>query len=78
MENILSIVKGTTAKLVHVCKGKIVYHIQTSKYLYQLELDSNDKEWENTYLLPEYKSITLMRWIRQGIEKNDETFILIR
>jgi len=78
MEDILSIVKGTNAKLVHVCNGKVVYHIQTEKHLYQLELSSNDKEWETTYLLPEYKTITLMRWIRKGIEKNDDTFILIR
>ena len=78
MEDILSIVKGTTAKLVHVCNGKVVYTIQTSNHLYQLELNSNDKEWEITYLLPEYKSITLMRWIRQGIENNDNTFIVLK
>lgn len=78
MEDILSIVKGTNARLVHVCNGKVVYTIQTEKHLYQLELNSNDKEWETTYLLPEYKSITLMRWIRQGIENNDNTFIVLK
>ena len=78
MEDILSIVKGTTAKLVHVCNGKVVYQIQTENHLYQLELNSNDKEWEYTYLLSEYKTITLMRWIRLGIEKNDGTFILLK
>lgn len=78
MEDIINIVKGTTAKLVHVCNGKVVYQIQTDKHLYQLELNSNDKEWETTYLLPEYKTITLMRWVRQGIEKNDGTFIVLR
>ena len=66
MEDILSIVKGTTAKLVHVCKGKVVYTIQTENHLYQLELDSNDKEWETTYLLPEYKSITFWREWERG------------
>lgn len=78
MEELINIVKGTTAKLVHVCNGKVIYQIQTSKHLYQLELNSNDKEWEYTYLLPEYKSITLMRWIRLGIEKNDGTFIILK
>ena len=78
MEDILSIVKGTTAKLVHICNGRVVYTIQTPNHLYQLELNSNDKEWETTYLLPEYKSITLMRWIRQGIENNDNTFIILK
>ena len=78
MEELINIVKGTTAKLVHVCNGKVVYQIQTQNHLYQLELNSNDKEWEYTYLLPEYKTITLMRWIRLGIENNDGTFIILK
>ena len=78
MEELINIVKGTTAKLVHVCNGKVVYQIQTTNHLYQLELNSNDKEWEYTYLLPEYKSITLMRWIRLGTEKDDGTFIILK
>jgi hypothetical protein len=78
MEELIKIVKGTTAKMTHVCNGKVVYQIQTEEHIYQLELNSNDKEWEFTYLLPEYKSITLMRWIREGIDKNDDTFILIK
>ena len=36
------------------------------------------KEWETTYLVPEFKSITLMRWIRMGIESGDGSFILLR
>jgi hypothetical protein len=75
MENLKSIVKGTYAKLVHVCNGKVVYQIQTTDHLYQLEIDSTVKEWETTYLLPEFKSITLMRWIRLGMEREDGSFI---
>ena len=78
MEKITSIVKGTRANLVHVCNGKVIYHIQTSEHLYQLELDSTQQEWECTYLVPSFKSITLMRWIRKGLENNDGSFIKLK
>jgi len=75
MEKLTSIVKGTMAQMVHVCNGKVIYQIQSGPHLYQLELDSTQREWETTYLLPSFKSITLMRWIRKGLENNDGTFI---
>jgi predicted N-acyltransferase len=75
MENLKEIVRGTTAKLSHVCGGKAFYQIQTSQHLYQLEIDSMEKEWETTYLFPEFKTITLMRWIRKGMETSDGSFI---
>ena len=78
MENITTIVKGTRAELVHVCNGRVIYQIQTSHHLYQLEVDSTDQEWENIYLAPSLKSITLMRWIRKGLENNDGTFIKLK
>ena len=78
MEDLKSIIKGTFATLVHVCNGKVVYQIKTNNHLYQLEIDSTLKEWETTYLLPEFKTITLMRWIRQGIEKDDGSFIRLK
>ena len=78
MEKLTSIVKGTTAHLVHVCNGKVVYQIQTREHLYLLEIDSTEQEWETTYLTPSFKSITLMRWIRKGIENNDGTFIKLK
>ena len=77
MESLINIVKGTTARLVHVCKGKVVYQIKTNLHLYQLEINSMDQEWETTYLTPEFKSITLMRWIRQGIKSGDGSFIML-
>ena len=66
------------ANMVHVCKGKVIYQIRTDQHLYQLELDSNEKEWEYTYLLPSFKAITLMRWIRKGIESDDGTFLKLK
>ncbi|MFH0757651.1 MAG: hypothetical protein V2B15_10215 [Bacteroidota bacterium] len=78
MENLTSIVKGTRAHLVHVCNGKVIYQINTANHLYQLELDSTQREWENTYLVPSFKTITLMRWIRKGIETGDGTFIKLK
>lgn len=78
MEKLTTIVKGTRANLVHVCNGKVTYQIQTRDHLYQLEIDSMEQEWETTYLTPAFKSITLMRWIRKGLENKDGTFIKLR
>jgi hypothetical protein len=75
MENLTTIVKGTTAKMSHVCNGIVYYQIYTDKHKYQLEINSMDDEFKTTYLTPEFKAITLMRWIRKGIENG--TFILI-
>jgi hypothetical protein len=78
METLTNIVKGTMAHLVHVCNGRVIYQIQTGDHLYQLEIDSTMQEWEATYLLPSFKSITLMRWIRKGMETEDGTFIQLK
>ena len=78
METLKVIVKGTFANLSHVCNGKAVYQIETSRHLYQLELDSTAQEWETTYMTPQFKSITLMRWIRKGMESGDGSFIILR
>ena len=78
MEKLSSIVNGTMANMVHVCNGKVIYQIETGNHLYQLELDSTQQEWECTYLLPSFKAITLMRWIRKGLESEDGTFIKLR
>ena len=78
------IIKGT-AKLSYVCAGKVYYLIIVSNGMtadkdsvYQLEINSLDDDWKTTYIYPEFKSITLMRWIRKGIEKNDGTFIQLK
>lgn len=64
--------------MVHVCNGKVIYHIETFNHLYQLEIDSTGQEWETTYLLPSFKAIILMRWIRLGLDNEDGTFIKLR
>jgi hypothetical protein len=35
-------------------------------------------EWKDVYVYPTYKSITLMRWIRKGMETNDGSFIMLK
>jgi len=77
MENLKTIVKGTKATLSYVCSGKVYYHIETENHLYQLEINSMDDELKTTYLEKEYKAITLMRWIRKGME-NNTTFIQLK
>jgi len=64
--------------MVHVCNGRAIYQIRTKEHLYQLELDSTEPEWETTYMLPSFKAITLMRWIRKGIDNQDGTFIKLK
>jgi len=70
------IVSGTTAALSHICAGKVYYNIDVEDSTYELEIDSMEDEWKTTYLFPTFKAITLMRWIRKGIE--NETFIQIK
>ncbi len=76
MEDLKTIVKGTKAEFSFVCFGKAYYRIKTENHEYQLEINSMDDELKTTYLEPEYKAITLMRWIRKGIENN--TFIQLK
>lgn len=74
MEELKVIIKNP-AKLTHVCYGKVYYQIDTENHKYQLEIDSMDEEFKTTYLWPEFKAITLMRWIRKGLE--DGNFIML-
>ena len=78
MESIKTIVNGTQASLSHVCNGKACYKIITADHSYQLEINLMDSEWKDVYVYPEYKAITLMRWIRIGLEKNDGSFIMLK
>jgi len=78
METLKQIVNTTLAKMSHVCNGKAYYIIDTKEHSYQLEIDCLDKEWKDIYIYPEIKAITLMRWIRKGIEKNDDSFIILK
>ncbi len=70
------IVTGTKAKIQYVCDGKVYYNIEVEDSIYQLELDSKEDDWKTTYLYPEFKAITLMRWIRKGMK--NEKFIQLK
>jgi hypothetical protein len=78
METLKDIVKNTVAKIDHICNGKAYFTIETNDHTYQLEINCNADEWKDVYIKPEYKSITLMRWIRQGIDANDDTFVQLK
>ena len=67
------LVKDRTAILTHVCEGIAYYEISVGPTVYQLGLDSNDDEWKATYLKPHFPAITLMRWIRKGM--NDGSLV---
>ena len=72
------IVKAPLATLYHICEGKAVYQIKLEDSIYFLTLDTMEDDWKSTFLMPEMRTIHLMRWIRRGIENNDDTFIQIK
>jgi hypothetical protein len=68
------IVKDNTAKLSYICNGVVYFNVDVDGTLYQFPIDGNDtSEWKDMYIYPEYKAITLMRWIRKSIQ--NETLI---
>jgi hypothetical protein len=75
MEKLKEIVNGSKANLTHICNGKVYFQIETENHKYQLEIDSLSKDWNNVHIESEYKAITLMRWIKKGIDKDNGTFI---
>ena len=67
-------VKGTTANFSYACAGVLYYTINVGTDKYQFPIDMNNKEdVGSTYFFPEYKGITLMRYIRKAMES--ENFI---
>ena len=68
--------KGNMAVMTHVCVGIVYYQINVGDSAYQLALNSMEDEWKTTYIYPEFKAITLMRWIRKAIET--ETLIQLK
>jgi hypothetical protein len=67
------IVKDNMANFDYINQGKVYYRIIVDSTIYQLEIDSMDDEWKNIYIKSEYKAITLMRWIRKGM--NNDKFV---
>jgi hypothetical protein len=68
MKHTLKEIVKNDAFMTHVCEGKVYYQIHVDETTYQLEIDSNDDEWKSTYIYPRFKAITLMRWIRKGMD----------
>lgn len=71
MHSLKEIVKDNTAKLSYICAGIAYYDISVDDSIYQLGINSNDDEWKTTYLYPEFKAITLMRWIRKALDNGE-------
>lgn len=79
METLKEIVgNNNMAVLTHICNGKAYYKIDTNNHSYQLEINCGDDEWKDVFILPTYKAITLMRWIRKAIETNSDKFIILK
>ena len=67
---ITTIVKNNRAVFAHYRNGKIYYRIvnQDGKALWEFPIDITDtNDIGSASLLPEYKAITLMRYIRKAI-----------
>ncbi len=67
---LIEIVKNTDAKITHICNGKVYFRINVNGTFYELELDSHDSDWKDNYIQPQYRTITLMRWVRKAIEND--------
>ena len=74
--SIKEIVKDNKANLSYICNAVAYYNIIIKEKTYQFEIDTTEDEWKTTYLYPEQKAITLMRWINKCL-KNDK-FIKVK
>lgn len=60
------------ARIESVCAGNVYYQIHAGDIIYQFCIDTTDKDDAGTTsFLAEYKPITLMRYIRKAIEKDE-------
>lgn len=69
--NVKDIVKGTTAKFEYASCGVLYYKVETDTHVYIFPVDMNEEGNGTTRFEAEYKAITLMRWIRKSIERED-------
>ena len=71
--SIIEMVQGKNmARYVH-CQGtKLMYEVivEDIKYIFPIDV-SDKKDIGNTVFETEHKAITLMRWIRKGIEDDN-------
>lgn len=71
--SIKDIVKNNTAKFSHYRKGFCYYTVETSEGIYMFPVSIEDIG--DATLLPEFKAITLMRYIRKAVES--ENFVKV-
>lgn len=71
--NIKEIVENNNmAKFSHAIAGVLYYEVKVKDDNYQFSIDMNDKSDVGTGTFPcEIKAITLMRWIRKAMDKNE-------
>ena len=69
---VLDVVKDATAKFAYACDGKIYYQIDNNgnSYIFPINLE-NKEDVGLTRFEPEYKAITLMRYVRKAIDSGD-------
>lgn len=69
---IKEIVKDNTAKFSHYVDGNMYYTVDVGNVRYMFHINIFDREdLGTTTLLPEYKAITLMRYIRKSMESGN-------
>ena len=60
------------AKFTHAIAGTLYYRITTDNIVVEFPIDMNDKDdVGTTTFINEYKAITLMRYIRKAIAKDE-------
>ena len=77
MLSIKEIVKDTVSIFSYACAGVLYYTVTVGEDTYQFPVDMNDRDdVGTTAFVAEYKTITLMRYVRKALESGD--FIKIR
>lgn len=77
MLTIKEIVKDTISNFSHAIAGVLYYVVEVNDEKYQFSIDMNDKDdVGTTTFVSEYKTITLMRYVRESMENGN--FIKIK
>ena len=72
--SVINIINLSSNFIMDIGSGREYPSNDVEGTIYQFPINCNDEsEWKDMYLYPEYKSITLMRWIRKSMVK--ETLI---
>lgn len=72
MEIIELVRNNNKAVFSHAIAGVLYYVVDTGEKKYQFQVDMNDKDdVGTTTFMPEYKAITLMRYIRKAMNKGE-------